>query len=365
MSTTADAHPGGQNRAVVLQGRGETRFEEVPCPQPGPGELLLKLRCCGLCGTDLFKISHDPAQAGRVLGHELVGTVVGVGEGVKSFEFGDRVVTPHHVPCGRCHLCWHGNPTLCRVFREDQIAPGGFSEYLLVRARAVQQAARAVPDTMSDEVALFLEPAACVLRSIDRAGVAHRESGEGSTALILGAGSMGLLHLLILRAVDPRSRVILTDPLVDRRNLALRLGATDAVAPDELASRLADSGGEDAADCVFDTVGRPEVLSQAIGCTREGATVVLFAHAEPGEELQVELNTLFKSERRLVGTYSGGPAEQARVWELLTRGWVDPSPLVTHRLPLSCFAQGVELSLRQQALKVVFVPDGEAHSESS
>lgn len=365
MSTTAENGDSLPNRAVRLQGKGQTSFASLPIQHPGAGEILLRLRSCGLCGTDLFKIDQDRELDGQVLGHEVVGTVIEMGAGVDSFAIGDRIVTPHHVPCGRCHFCLHDSQTLCDVFRADLLVPGGFSELFIVRSRAVEQAARKVPDSIRDEVALFLEPAACVLRGIERAGLpaSHHPTGQGSTALILGAGSMGLLHLLVLRSLYPDLAVVISDPLPSRREMAARLGANSAIDPEALDRGVAAMTEGRGADCVFDTVGRPGALRPAIDATREGATVVLFAHARPGDELQIELNSIFKSERRLVGTYSGGPDEQAKIWQLLIDGALDPSPLVTHRLPLSRFQEGIRLVLARQALKVVFEPDEEIDSE--
>ena len=365
MSTTARKPSEAQSRAVVLEGQGQTRLESLPTRAPAPGEILLDLRCCGLCGTDLFKIAQPSPSVGSVLGHEVVGTVTRIGAGVDSVSMGDRVVSPHHVPCGRCHFCLNGSETLCQIFREDLISPGGFSETFILLPRAVERAARVLPSSLTDEAALFLEPSACVLRGIDRAGLPRGQSfsGQGQTALILGAGSMGLLHLLLLRALFPDLHIVVSDPIPGRRKMAQDLGATAAGAPENYDRQVADVSANRGADWVFDTVGRPDVLRQAIGSTREGSTVVLFAHAKPGQDLKLELNTLFKSERHLVGTYSGGPDEQARIWDLLVEGRLDPSPLVTHKLPLSRFQEGVDLVLAHQALKVLFVPDTEVNSE--
>lgn len=343
--------------------RGAIRLESRPRPQPGPGEMLLSLRCAGLCGTDLFKIRYGTVPPGTVLGHEVVGTVETLGAGVAGFAPGDRVVVPHHVACGACALCRRGSETLCPVFRENLLAPGGFSEHVLVRERAVRRAAFGLPDHVTDEAAVFLEPAACVLRGIRHARLAEIASGdprEPSVAMILGGGSMGLLHLLVLKALVPDLRVAVSEPLEERRDLALRLGADAAVAPAEARAAADALSGGLGADVAFDTVGGAGPLESALTLTREGGTVVLFAHA-PGsgpssERAGFDLNAFFKSERKLIATYSSALAEQREVYRMLATRRLDPSPLITHRLPLSRLAEAIELANARQALKVLLFP---------
>jgi L-iditol 2-dehydrogenase len=125
---------------------------------PGAGELLLRLRVVGFCGTDLFKLDSSAAEAGTVLGHELVGEVIALGGGVTGFAKGDRVAVPHHVPCGTCHLCRCGNETMCEVFRENLLEPGAFADTILVKSRATEFAARHLPDHVSDEAAVLWSP---------------------------------------------------------------------------------------------------------------------------------------------------------------------------------------------------------------
>jgi len=355
VSTGAAAVGPAPSTVVVCLGAGRTGLERRPVGPPGRGELLLRLRWCGLCGTDLFKLANDTVAPGTVLGHELVGEVVARGPEVEGFELGNRVVVPHHVACGACALCRGGADTQCDAFKMNLMEPGGFSEHVLVRRRAVACAAYTLPETVSDEAATFLEPAACVLRGVDKAGLGL---GDGC-ALIIGGGSMGLLHLLVLRAVRPRTRVVVSEPEEERRRLALELGAAAAVAPEDLeirsvVDRLSAGLGADAA---FDTVGGSGPLRTALSASRPGGTVVLFAHAGEGEPAGFELNPFFKTEQRLVATYSGGSREQAAIAELLLGGRLDPAPLVTHRLPFSRFAEGVELVGRRQALKVLLRPD--------
>jgi L-iditol 2-dehydrogenase len=345
-------------KAVVLRAGGGTELGELDVPEPAAGEILLELRGCGLCGTDLFKLAHDTAPPGVVLGHELVGEVVAGGEGAR-FAHGERVVVPHHVACGECALCRRGAQTACPVFRQNQLAPGGFAELVLVRRLAAERAARVLPETLPDDAAIFLEPTACVLRGIDRAALPPHDAGA---AVVLGAGSMGLLHLITLRALRPQIVVGVVDPDAARRRLALELGA-NAVATPETAAAVFGSelpgdpvlcGGVDA---VFDTVGGSSTLELGVGLLREGGTLVLFAHAGAGELGRLDLNALFKSERRIVGTYSGALDEQDRSFELLVSGRLDPTPLVTHHLPLSRFEEAVALCRSRRALKVVLGRD--------
>lgn len=341
---------------------GRTCLESRPLPEPGAGELRLALRCAGLCGTDLFKLRHATAPAGTVLGHEIVGTVEEVGPGVTGFAPGDRVVVPHHAACGACELCLRGSEPLCPEFRENLLHPGGFSERILVRERAVRRSVFGIPAHVPDEAAVFLEPAACVLRGVRRAGLqeiaeAARSAGSG-TATVLGGGGMGLLHLLVLKAVHPGLRVAVAEPLPERRALALRLGADAAEAPGEaIHAAVAALTRGLGADAVFDTVGGSAALEDALDLSRPGGAVVLFAHGEPGARAGFELNPFFQSERRLVATYSSGLAEQREVHRLLVARRLDPSPLVTHRLPLSRFEEAVALARERRALKVLLVPD--------
>lgn len=345
---------------TVAVGRGgEVRLESRPQPMPGPGEMLLRLRCAGLCGTDLFKLRHGLAPEGAVLGHEVVGTVAALGAGTVGFAPGDRVVATHHASCGDCELCRRGNEPLCPAFRENLLEPGGFSDWVLVRERAVRKTVFGLPTHLSDEAAVFLEPAACVLRGMRHARLAETSlPGSHGGVAVLGAGSMGLLHLLVLKAVYPPLPVAVCDPLEERRELACRLGA-DAAAPPGQAFQQAthELTRGLGADAVFDTVGGAGPLEEALAVSRPGGAVVLFAHADSGERAGFDLNAFFKSERRLLGSYSSALADQREAYRLLVTRRLDPSPLVTHRLPLSRFAEAVALARGRRALKVLLIPD--------
>ena len=351
---------------AACAGGGTVRLETRPLPEPGRGEIRLRLRWAGLCGTDLVKLSRGTPAPGTVLGHEVVGTVDAVGRGAVGFAVGDRAVVPHHVACGVCGLCRRGAETLCPAFRESLLAPGGFSEHVLVRERAVRLAVFGLPDHLADDAAVFLEPAACVLRGIRHARLAAiAAAGDPPAVAILGAGSMGLLHLLVLRAVVPAVRIAMVEPLADRREIARRLGADlvlpEAESPGGAARKtLAPLSAGLGADAVFDTVGGAGPLETALALCRPGGTAVLFAHAgadAPGGRAGFDLDGFFKSERKIVATYSGSLAEQREIWRLLVTHRLDPRPLITHRLPLSRCAEAVELARQRRALKVLLTPD--------
>ena len=158
-------------KAAVFRGNGRIAAEDWPRPSIGAGELLLHLRGCGLCGSDIAKIVSPDTKAPAVFGHELVGDVVEVGAGVRGIGRGDRVVAAHHVPCGECHYCRRGSESMCRAFKESHLDPGGFAEFVRVPATNVAQATFALPAHVSDEAASFVEPLGCCLRATRRTGL--------------------------------------------------------------------------------------------------------------------------------------------------------------------------------------------------
>ncbi len=329
---------------------GNLELAEAPEPTIRAGEALIELVCCGLCGTDLYKLADAGRPPGEVLGHEVVGRVVESRAG--SLVPGDRLVAPHHAPCGECRLCRSGAETMCPRFAENLLDPGGFSERLRLKARAVERTVRKLDDRLADEAAAFVEPAACVLRGIDRAGLVP----EKPAVVVIGAGSMGLLHLLVLRASFPGARILVAEPDPGRRATARQLGADTVVTPGELTDLFDPTDPRAGADAVFDTAGGQDAFDLALQATRPGGRVVLFAHAARDARVTFDINAVFRSERHVIGAYSGSPAEQKRVLDMMHGGALDPSPLVTHRLPLDRAAEAVDLCRRRAALKVLLHP---------
>ena len=328
-------------RAAVHAGVGEIRLETRPAPRIGPGELLLRVLGCGLCGSDLAKL-RGPAPRPAVLGHEIVGEVDEVGAGAGAFRRGERVVVAHHVPCGVCHYCRRGSVSMCRVFKASNVDPGGFAEYVRVPAENVRQVTFRVPDGMSDAVASFTEPLGCCVRAIRRATV-----GAGDTVVIAGLGAMGCLLLQLARLRG--ARVAGVDPIPSRRALAESLGAETAVAPDDAVEAITGLSEGRGADVVVLAAAAPALVRTAFSWARDGGAVHLFV----GEgEAPVPLGELYKRELTLTATYSSSPADLAEAFDLLRQGAIRVEALCSHRVPLERLADAVGLMERREALKV-------------
>jgi L-iditol 2-dehydrogenase len=335
-------------KAAVYAGPGRLELGDWPEPRIGPGELLVRVSGCGLCGSDILKVMSPATKAPAVFGHEVVGEVVEVGEGVTGFSRGRRVVVAHHVPCFACHYCRRGSPTMCRQFKRSNLDPGGFAELCRVPAPNVEHATFALPDTMTDEAASFTEPLACCLRSVKRSGAA-----PGDTAIVVGLGSIGCL---LARAFALwGARVFGADLMPARRALGRTSGAlvfdADAVL-DAAVGQATDGRG---ADIVMLTAGGAALLPWAAARVRDGGQLHYFAGGG-GESLPLPLADLYHRELTVSATYSSSPAELREAFGLLANGAVRIDGLITHRLPLADLAKGVELMRRQEAVKVYITP---------
>jgi L-iditol 2-dehydrogenase len=335
-------------KAAVLRDAGRLGPETWPRPVIGAGELLLRLRGCGLCGSDIAKIGAVGTKVPVVLGHEVVGDVVETGAGVTDFAVGDRAVAAHHVPCGACHFCLRGSESMCAAFKTSNLDPGGFAEFVRVPAVNVAHATFKIPSHVSDEAASFVEPLACCLRAVRRARVA-----PGDTAAVIGLGSIGCLFVQLLRRAG--ARVVGVDLLADRLALARRLGAEAAGTPDAAQALVREWSQGRGADHVVVTGGGVAVLPWASSAIRDGGAIHYFAGGA-GDALPMPLETLYKRELTVTATYSSSPADLAAAYALVVAGDVSTEPLMSHRLPLDRVDEGVALMRRQAAIKVFVTP---------
>jgi L-iditol 2-dehydrogenase len=334
-------------KAAVFVGPGQVVAESWPAPRIGPGELRLRVRGCGLCGSDIAKITDPATKPPAVFGHEVVGDVVEVGAGVEGFAPGDRVVSAHHVPCGACHYCRRRSPSMCRAFRASNLDPGGFAEYVRVPAPNVAQATFTVPAHVSDEAASFVEPLACCLRAVRRAGVEPED-----TVVVVGLGSIGHLFVQLLHRAG--ARVVPVEAAAERLAFAARLGVEAWPPPAALAVVDERSSGR-GADHVLVTGGGAGVLAWAESAVRDGGAIHYFAGGA-GDALPVAVDTLYRRELTITATYSSSPADLAEAFRLVVAGGLTLEPLYTHRVGLDRLEEAVVLVRSRRAVKVYVTP---------
>lgn len=332
----------------------DVRLEEMPLPEIGPGELLVQVKACGVCASDAVEWYLKLKGPPLVLGHEPSGVVAQIGEGVERFAVGDRVFVHHHVPCFVCHYCRRGHYTMCSTFKETNIYPGGFAEYIRVPALNVQRDVLKLPDDLSFEEATFIEPAACCIKAIKKANIQ-----PGDTVVIIGAGLTGLLHLQLAR-IWGAAVVIVTDFVDFRLEMAQRLGADFTINPSRQAvlTRLRELNEGRGADMVIVTPGSVKAMEDGLALAGKGATVHLFAPSAPEAVLPVRPNRLFSSEITITASYSCTPLETRTALKFIRRGRIKVQELITHRFGLHQVGRAIELIIQaQESLKILVVPD--------
>jgi len=335
-------------KAAVYGGPGDLELRDWPEPVAGAGELLVRVRGCGLCGSDILKILSPDTRAPAIFGHEVVGEVIAVGAAVTRFSVGQRVVVAHHVPCFRCHYCRRGSASMCRAFKRINLDPGGFAELCRVPAPNVEHATFALPPGMSDETASFVEPLACCLRAVKRSGAV-----AGDAALVIGLGSIGCLLSQAFALAG--TAVFGADLVAGRRALGRAAGARVFDVDAELDAALSEATEGRGADVAMLTAGGGSLLPWVAARLRDGGHVHYFAGGE-GAALPLPLADLYHRELTISSTYSSSPTELREAFDALATGRIRVDGLITHRLPLRELARGVELMRRHEAVKVYITP---------
>lgn len=338
-------------RVAVYHSNSDIRLEERAAPGIGPGELLMRVEASGICGSDVmewYRIKRAPL----VLGHEVSGEVVEVGEGVTAFAPGDRIVTTHHVPCNECRFCRSNRHSVCETLHRTTFDPGGFSELLRLPSINVQRGTFRLPDEVSYEAASFVEPLACTVRAQRIAGVA-----AGTCVAVLGVGVSGVLQLMLARS-SGAGPIVATDVSHWRIAESLRFGADVAVhAGDDVPQSIRDANGGLLADVVIVCTAALPAIEQSFQCVERGGTIMWFAPAPPGASIPFPLNDAWARCINITHSYAGPPADMKRALDLIAGGDVDVASSVTHRLALADTQEGFRLVIEaDHSLKVIVEP---------
>ena len=312
------------NNLVIKQRENETLY--------GRKGALLKVLGCGLCGSDIVKLTQHISKDGTVLGHEIVGQIVDINSDT-CFKNGDVIITSHHIPCGKCEYCKNGNVSMCRHFKETNIKPGGFSEFVFVSEEHLQNVAYIKPENLSYDEAVFYEPLGCCIRAVKRANL-----NKNSTALVIGLGSVGILMAQALRAFG--MKVIGCDLLNSRVELLKNLGI-EAFNVSEMCESIN-------ADGVFMTSGSDKALPTALKYVRDGGKILVFSSTP--QNTGYANNEIYYRELTVLGSYSPSPADLKDSYELLKNKEVKVKGLSTY-YPLEQVQKAINDTLENKILK--------------
>lgn len=338
-------------RVAMYYNNKDVRVEEMPTPEIGSGEILVKVMASGICGSDVMEW-YRIKKAPRVLGHEITGEIVEIGEDVKNYKKGDRVFVSHHVPCNTCRYCLSGYYTACDTLHKTNYDPGGFAEYLRIPEINVDRGVYLLPENMSFEEGTFIEPLGCVLRGQRLANIK-----PGQSILVIGSGISGLLNINLARALGA-GRIIATDINKYRLDAALRFGA-DAVihASENVSKRVRELNEKRLADCVIICTGAMPAINQALQSVDHGGTILFFAVPEPGINVSIPITDFWRNEIKIMTSYGASPADLAIALELIYSQRVHVKEMITHRLSLSEAGLGFKLvSEAKESIKVIIEP---------
>ncbi len=346
-------------RAAVYQGESVVSVEEVPTPQIGPGEILIRVEACGVCHTDLKKVEYNLLPPPRIYGHETAGIVASVGAGVTRFAPGDRVIVFHHIPCRACFYCSRRLYAQCPVYKKVGVtagftpAGGGFSQYVRVMEWIVENGVEKIPDGISFEEASFVEPVNTCLKAVEQCA-AYPED----LVLVMGQGPIGLLFTMLLH--ERGIRLTATDTIPSRLALSRACGALASFDPrtEDVAREVRALTDQRGADIVIVATAAPGLVAEAVRCSRPGARILLFAQTSHTERIEISGADICVGERMLFGCYSADVDLQAESADLVFRRRIPVARLISDRFPLGDIEAAFRLAQHptDRSLKVIVQP---------
>lgn len=336
--------------SALLVKPGKIELQEIKTPQPSEREILIKIKAALTCGTDLkaFLRGHPMIPMPGQFGHEFSGVVADVGRGVNGFKAGDEIMAVHSAPCRKCKYCKKKLFNLCENIMNTKVL-GAFADYILLPSHIVQQNLFHKPEVLSFEEAAFLEPLSCVVH-----GMADMKIKKGDKVLIIGAGPIGLLHLLLL--INKGADVIIAGLENKRLATAKSLGATFAVTPGKLTAAINKFTAGSGADYVFECTGHPDVWQSAVNYVRRGGTVILFGGCKSGSVVTYDTERLHYDEITLKGVFHFTPSDVKKAYSLLKDGKIRTSKLISGNYPLKNIEKAFQKLTKSEGIKYAVIP---------
>ncbi len=337
-------------KAVFPAGAGRVELREVPQPSLEKGEILVRMRVCGICGTDIEKTrgeTHTPL----ILGHEVSGVVEETCGPVSGVEENERVVVHHHVSCGKCYYCKSGSPTLCDLYQKTNLDPCGFAEYFRVPyVNVARGAVLKVPEKVSFEEASFVEPLGCCLRSLAQMG-----DVSGKSVAVLGVGSTGVLMLQLLHTGEA-GVLIASDLSPARLNFSKSIGADVTINPleEDIGSAVRAATDGRGVDVVIVATGSVTALEQSLSIVRKGGLIDIFGMPTKDAKLAIDPSRLFINEIKIMPSYSTTEKEMKQALELMIARKVNVAQLISHRFMLADSTEAFRVaSDTERSVKVI------------
>jgi len=326
-------------KAAFVKGSSTVVVEDVDKPKLGPGDVLVKMHACGICGSDLEKVYGKYSQPSTRLGHEPSGIIEEVGEKVNNFKKGDRVFVHHHVPCYSCHYCLHGNETMCKKYYETNLSPCGLAEEFIVPEWNVSHGGiLKIPDSMSFDEAALIEPLACCIRAWNKFSFQ-----KGDSTAIFGVGSTGMMHVM-LSNLHEFEKIFCIDLNEFRLKFAKKFKITDAInsSDSQLKIKILQQTNNRGVDVAIIATGSLNAISSAIDLVRKGGTIILFGAPSKGAIMNVDMSIIYSKEITLISSYAASDTDTKKALELIHSSMVDVKKLITHKYNISDSQQAFE-----------------------
>ncbi|MEE8186535.1 MAG: zinc-binding dehydrogenase [Nitrososphaerales archaeon] len=331
---------------------GKLRIEELPIPSIASGDLLIEMKACGLCGSDIEKI-RGQYDVSPIIGHEASGIVKEISADGTGIEKGDRVFPHHHVSCKSCHFCRTGSDTMCKSYREFHFDPGGFSEFFRVPQWNVKQGGiLKLPANMSFDQASFIEPTGCCIRALRRSGIAKDDS-----LFVVGAGPIGLT-VVQLAPLFGITKVAVSDINPKRLEFAKRCGASVTIDPtdDSISAAIMKGTKGIGVDCAIIASGNPSAVRQGLESIRRGGKVILLGIPPLGSSLDYGVERLVNNEVTMISTNAANDEEVRLALDFISKGQIDVDSMITHKFSIENIDVALEKIAEGDVIKSIIVP---------
>lgn len=337
-------------KALFCYNENKFKLEETDKPGIQKDEMLIEMIYTSLCGSDIAKIFDPKVKKPAIFGHEVVGKVVETGEDVAGFHTGDIVVAAHHIPCYECHYCLHGSYSMCRYFKETNIFPGSFCQYIRLSKEHIRNTTFKIPSGSDLCKFLFVEPLACCIRAMNR--ISFRKN---DIFAVVGSGVIGMLFIQLIK--NSGGRVIAIDLDSKRLSLAESMGAgyvINASSQDTLkkVKDITDIG----ADVAILTVTNKNTMNEALSYVRDGGTVNIFGASGDQSKFKIDFEKVYKKELEIKSSYSSTPEDLKKAFDMVKSKKIILSPFISEAIPLPDFKKGLDLMLKREIYKAIFRP---------